>query len=132
MVFVAVALIESVWRGMTSQAPAPATKKPHGGGFGRGLVCQPGGCMNGISAFAAFTRTLKGAAVWLTSAKSHFAGQSVVGRPCTSTGRLRAPAGLPAPFLRPPQPVELDCFSIPDFFCEWEAMGLLALASCRL
>ena len=81
--------------------------------------------MNGISALAAFTRTRSGTAVWLTSAKSHFAGQSVMGRPSIRRGLLRLPAGLPAPFLRPPQPVELDCFAMPFFFCEWEAVGFL-------
>ena len=78
------------------------TRPTAGASVGSGF--QPGGCMNGISAFAAFTRTLKGAAVWLTSAKSHFSGQSVMGRSSIRRGLLRLPTGLPAPFLRPPCP----------------------------
>lgn len=71
-------------------------KKPHGG-LRSGHVDQPGGCMNGISAFAAFTRTRSGAAVWLTSACSHSSGSAVSGRPPIRRGLLRAPGGLPAP-----------------------------------
>ena len=74
--------------------------------------------MNGISALAAETRRRIGASLRLTSAKSHFAGQSVMGRPCIRRGLLRAPAGLPAPSLRPPHPVELDCFGMGCFLSE--------------
>lgn len=81
-----------------------AHKKAPRRGLGRGHVDQPGGCMNGIRAFAAFTRTRSGAAVWLTSAKSHFSGQSVMGRSSIRRGLLRLPAGLPAPLRWPPCP----------------------------
>ena len=74
--------------------------------------------MNGSRTFAQATRRRSGASLRLTSAKSHFAGQSVMGRPSIRRGLLRLPAGRPAPVLRPPQPVELDCFSMPDFFRE--------------
>lgn len=47
-------------------------------------------------------RRRSGRGSWFIAASSHTRGQSTAGRPCTSTGRLRLPSGLPAPSLRPP------------------------------
>ena len=112
--------------------PAPDKRKAPSWGFGRGLVCQPGGCMNGIRALAAAMRRRSGRASWRIALSSHCRGSAVSGRPCIRRGLLRLPSGLPAPSLRPPQPVELDCFSIPDFFCEWEAVGCRQFEGCKV
>lgn len=55
--------------------------------------------------------------MWFINARSHCTGSCVLGKPSISLGLFRLPAGLPAPFLRPPHPFrDLIDFVMGDFF----------------
>jgi hypothetical protein len=61
------------------------------------------GCPPGVVVGQQRPCRVMGAISHCISASSHAAGSCVSGRPCTNTGRLRTPTGLPAPGRRPPR-----------------------------